>query len=110
MSRMEEFKLRSDCATQAEKVMAEPRWKPMGGGLWVKTGQNHYNQELNRCFVHVHTLEASITMDIIVDAYEDSMLVVCSNIPGGQRSCNGPNTSTLVPDEADKRIKAYMEH
>ena len=110
MSRMDEFKLRSECAAQAEKVVAESRWRQLGGGLWVKTAWNHYNQELNRCFVHVHTVEASITMDVIVDAYEDLVLVNCTTISSGQRSCNAPNVSTLAPDEADKRIKNYMEH
>ena len=109
-SRMDEFKLRSECATQAEKVMSETRWRQLGGGIWVKTGTNHYNQELNRCFVHVHTVEASVTMDVIVDAYEDSVLVICTETPSGQKSCNGPNTTTLNPQEADRRIKGYMEH
>jgi hypothetical protein len=110
MSRMDEFKLRSECAAQAEKVAAESRWKPLGGAFLMKSVQNHYNRELNRCFVHVHTMEASLTMDVIVDAYEDSILVNCSRISSGQRSCNAPNTQTLNPEEADKRIKNYMEH
>jgi hypothetical protein len=108
-SRMDEFKLRSECAAQAEKVIAESRWRPLGGGMWVKTARNHYNQELNRCFVLVHTMEASITMDVIVDAYEDSILVNCSRTSSGERSCNALNSPTLNPDEADRRIKNYME-
>ena len=76
----------------------------------MKTAQNHYNQDLNRCFVHIRTIEASITMDVIVDAYEDAILVNCTEINSGKRSCNAPNTSKLDPDEADRRIKDYMEH
>jgi hypothetical protein len=134
LSRMDEFKLRSECSIQSEKVIAESRWKQLGGGMWIKTGQNHYNREMNKCFVHVHTMEATIMMDVIVDAYEDSVLVNCSTLTPGGRSCNGINTpslprstfgdapvppspgalpwitNTLNPDEADKRIKYYMEH
>ena len=73
-----------------------------------KTAQNHYNQELNKCFVHIHTMEASFTMDVIVDAYEDSILVNCTETSSGQSSCNAPNAKTLDPHEADRRIKDYM--
>jgi len=111
MSRMDEFRLRSECAAQAEKVVAESRWKQIGAGVWVKTAQNHYNQELNRCFVHIHTMEASIGMDVVVEAYEDSILVNCTETPlGGKRSCSVPDTPKLNPEEADRRIKDYMEH
>lgn len=109
ISRMDEFKMRSECAAQAEKVIAEPRWRQLGGGMWVKTSTNHYNRELNRCFVHVHMLEASIATDVIVDAYEDTSLVYCSRV-SGQRSCNALGGEALKPDEADRRIKDYMEH
>ena len=54
--------------------------------------------------------ETTNTVDVIVDAYEDSILVNCTEISAGQRSCNALNAKTLDPQEADRRIKDYMDH
>ncbi len=109
ISRAEEFRFRSECATRADKVRTDSRFAP-GGALQriVLQSEAHYNCEMNRCLVYFKFLDMVPThAEDLVDAYENTTIISCIGSINS-RSCVMRGQS-IKSEEADKRIREYME-
>ena len=132
MLREVEFRLRTECGIQAEKVVAQAeREAELENRQFLKkiavfSSQNHYNKALNRCLVLITSGDResySMTTEVL-DAFEHSRLLVCSGDlhTGAKKSCEGeatyttPTWLTLLtpPDvpipEALSRISSYFRN
>lgn len=126
MSLEAEFKLRAECAAQAEKALAqEKREDPEMAGDAITGSRNHYNKHLNKCFVEITSSREEMAVrnvQRIIDAYEHRLIFACyqghSDAGTLRRWCfdyrlgNGQGLlqthSDITPAEADRLIADYM--
>jgi len=113
VSRSEEFRLRAECAARADKIRALPRFAE--GGTFDRIATEavaHYNVSMNRCFVYFDFLDTRpgpSRSEMLVDAYENSVLLACFEKAAHTMSCSS-NGVDVKSDEAERRIKDYMKH
>jgi hypothetical protein len=128
ISREQDFRLRAECAAQAEKVVdqtaheieSENR-RDHDDDVAIVSSQNHYNEKLNRCFVLIYTVHRKTLGQTtqILDAFEHRVVVDCR---GGLKSKTGcTDRENLIPGplqewppeippgEAGRRIEAMLQ-
>ena len=114
-----DFELQAKCAAQARSEFESNGW----GKHPLATYMNHYSKNLNKCFVEIQDIDASIgTTKFIDDAFEGKMYAnyfwrgekgkkywevapaICTvTISGKDAVCKSS-------DEFDKLAEAYMEN
>jgi len=80
-------------------------------GIVVSSNKNHYNKQLNRCFVLVDENAVGFyTVNRLYDAVERSLLISCSSTEKTSYCLDfeGGQSERLSSVEGEKRIKAYM--
>jgi len=131
MSREVEFRLRAECAAQAEMVVTQTERESSATGtskVTIVDSQSHYNMALNRCILLVTKLEGESQWTTeVFDAFEHSRLLACTGpyhreTASEKKRCIGEATYTtptwltlLTPpevpvSEAESRITAYLKN
>jgi hypothetical protein len=103
----------ADCADQARRAVEDfGKYSSVGIGLpsSIISVTNHYNHELGKCLVDVETLDKNGTVEYLMDAYELSTVLWCSNraAPKVQRVCMDSKHNTVEPADADKQMDALL--
>jgi hypothetical protein len=127
ISREQDFRLRAECAAQAEKVVdqtahdIESENRRLHDDVAIMSSQNHYNEKLNRCFVLIYTADRKTNGQAtqILDAFEHRVVVDCR---GGLKSKTGcTDRENLIPGplqewppeippgEAGRRLAALLQ-
>lgn len=88
----------------------------MGSLGGVISSENHYNKQLNRCFVLVGESGRSkytTSSNLLYDAVERSLLLGCISRIDSGRSCFDYDANVnkpISPDDADKRMSNYLKN
>lgn len=103
----------TDCAEQARRV-GEDMGKyssVFSPASKVAGTSNHYNRKLGKCIVDVQTVDKNSTSETLLDAYEQSTVILCITTlttRAASRTCLDAKGKRLDPAEADKQIESLM--
>jgi hypothetical protein len=105
-----------DCAEQARRTGDDMGKHSTAFGLppQISGTSNHYNHKLDKCIVDVQTFDKNSTAEFVLDAYEQSSLILCVTTftPKAKspyrRTCMDSKNKDIDPTEADKQIDALM--
>jgi hypothetical protein len=102
----------ADCAEQARRAGQDMGKYASGIGppSTVSGVINHYNRKLSKCIADVQTVDKGGTGEIVMDAYEQSSIFLCTTrfTPALRRMCLDAENKQIDPTEADKRIEALL--
>jgi hypothetical protein len=101
-----------ECAEQARRAGHDmDKYQGIGPPFNVSSVSNHYNRRLRKCIVDVGVTDKDGFAEFVMDAYEQSRMVVCRtqvNAFPTQNSCEDSQGNNIDPDEAQKQIDALM--
>ena len=104
----------ADCAEQSRRAGADFSRYSSGAAFGLRESiagvSNHFNRKLGKCIVDVQTVDKNGTSEYVMDAYEESSLLWCSNrlTPKLQRTCMDSHNIQINPGEADRQIDALL--
>ena len=106
-----------ECAEQARRTTQDFGKYATGFGPppSVSGSSNHYNQKLGKCIVDVQTVDKNGTAEFVLDAYEQSDIILCTTrfapkqTPPMQRVCLDHENKRIEPEDADKQIEALLK-